>query len=127
MPSALLNDDRWRVETGGVWRLLWPALRRDLDRSNWCVIDKKTGEKWQLQRDEQKFLEHVAERLLSPAFSLECFYKPKAERKRLAQIVLADCVDAIAMNRMGDNSKLEYLSGLSQPEFTAYAFALWDL
>ena len=127
MPSVVLHDVRWKVERGGFWRWLWSMFIRDIEYSNWLVTNKKTGEKWRLTHQEQTFLGDIAERVNAVQFTPEFQDKSKTERKRLSQLALADCLEAIAMKRQGDISKMEDLVGLNQPELTAYVFALWGL
>ena len=127
MSSVVLNDLRWKVETGGFWRWLWSMIIRDIEYSNWLVTNKKTGEKWRLTDQEQTFLGDIAERVNTVQFAPEFRDKSKTEGKRLSQLALADFLEAIAMKRQGDISKMENLAGLNQPELTAYVFALWRL
>ena len=49
MSKTILNDVRWKVETGGVCRSIWSLIFRDLKYSNWFVTNKITGEKWRLR------------------------------------------------------------------------------
>ena len=100
---------------------------RDIEYSNWLVTNKKTDEKWRLTDQEQTFLGDIAERVNAVQFTPEFRDKSKTERKKLSQLALADCLEAIAMKRQGDISKMENLAGLNQPELTVYVFALWGL
>ncbi len=127
MTSILLDDDRWQVETGGAWRTLWSLFTRDLEYSNCLVTDKASGERWRLLHQEQEFLNGIAERVVAMQLSPEFQHKPKIERRRLSQIVNGDCLEAIAMKRRGDNSKMESLAGMNQPELTSYIFGLWKI
>ncbi len=125
MFSVVLNDNRWKVETGGLWRWLWSMIIRDVEYSNWLVTDKKTGETWRLTHQEQTFLGDIAERVNAVQFAPEFQNQPKSERKRWSQLALADSLGAIVMSRQGDKSKMENLAGLNQPELTAHLFTLW--
>ncbi len=127
MSSVVLNDNRWKVESGGLWRTLWSLITRDIESSNWLVTDKKTDETWRLTSKEQTFLSDIAEHVNAVQFSLDFQNRSKTERKRMSQVSLADCLDAIAMSRRGDNSKMDNLAGLNQPELTAHLFTLWGL
>ena len=100
---------------------------RDIEYSNWLVTNKKTDEKWRLTYQEQTFLGDIAERVNAVQFAPEFQDQSKTERKRMSQLALADCLDAIAMKRQGDSSKVENLAGLNQAELTAYVLALWEL
>ncbi len=127
MSSVVLNDNCWKVESGGLWRSLWSMIIRDLEYSNWLVTNKKTDEKWRLTDREQTFLRDIAERMNAVQSTPEFRDKSKTERKKLSQLALADCLEAIAMKRQGDTSKIENLAGLNQPELTAHLFTLWGL
>jgi len=125
MSKILLDDDHWKVETGGFWRSLWSLVIRDLEYSTFLVTNKRSGEIRRLPYQEQMFLVDFAERVNAVQFSPEFQDKSRSEQKRLSQIVFADCLEAIALSCEGDNSKLEHLQGLKQPELTAHVFALW--
>ena len=60
MSSVVLNDNCWKVESGGLWRSLWSIIIRDLEYSNWLVTNKKTDETWRLTHQEQTFLSDIA-------------------------------------------------------------------
>ena len=123
----MLNDGRWKVETGGFWRTLWSIVIRDVECSAWLVTNKKTGEEWRLTDEEETFLRDISERVNVVQFAPEFRYRSKTERKKLSQRVLADCLEAIAMKRQGDSSEMEKLARLNQPELTTHGFALWEL
>jgi hypothetical protein len=127
MSSIVLNDNRWKVETGGLWRVLWSMIIRDIEYSNWLVTNKKTGEKWRLTDQEETFLHDFAERVNAVQFAPEFQNQSKTERKRMSQLALADCLDAIAMSRQGEISRMEDLAGLNQPELTTHLYTLWGL
>ena len=127
MSSVVLNDNRWKAESESLWRTLWSLITRDIESSNWLVTDKKTGETWRLTSKEQTFLSDIAERVNAAQFSPDFQNQSKTERKRMSQVALADCLDAIAMSRRGDNAKMEDLAGMNQSEFTAHLFTLWGL
>ncbi len=127
MFSVVLNDNRWKVETGGLWSWLWSMIIRDVEYSNWLVTDKKTDEKWRLTYQEQTFLGDTAERVNAVQLAPEFQNQSKTERKRMSQLAFADCLGAIAISRQGDSSKMENLAGLNQPELTAHLFTLWGL
>ncbi len=127
MSSVVLNDNRWKVESGGLWRSLWSMIFRDLEYSNWLVTNKKTDETWRLTHQEQTLLSDIAERVNAVQFAPEFQNQSKTERKQMSQLALADCLDAIAMKSQGDSSKMETLAGLNQTELTEHVFALWGL
>jgi len=127
MSSVVLNDNRWKAESENLWRTLWSLITRDIESSNWLVTDKKTGKTWRLTYQEQTFLSDIAERVNAVQFSLDFQNRSKTERKRMSQVSLADCLDAIAMSHRGDNSKMDNLAGLNQPELTAHLITLWGL
>lgn len=127
MTSEILNDNRWRAESGGLWRTLWSLITRDIESSNWLVTNKKTGETWRLTYQEQTFLGDFAERVNAVQFAPDFQNHSKSERKQWSQLALANCLGAICMSRQGDKSKMEYLAGLNQPDLTAHLFTLWGL
>ncbi len=100
---------------------------RDVEYSNWLVTDMKTDEKWRLTYQEQTFLGDIAERVNAVQFAPEFQDQSKTERKRMSQLALADCLDAINMSRQGNISIMENLAGMNQPELTAHLFTLWGL
>ena len=126
MSSILLNNDRWKVVTGGTGRTLWSFISLNPSHANWFITDKKTGEEWRLSNEEHDFIGDIAERLNAVQFSPEFQEKSKTERNSLSLLVLADCLEAIAMQRLGDNSKSIHLANLNQAELTAHVFDLWD-
>ncbi len=127
MASVVLNDNRWYAESESLWRTLWSLITRDIESSNWLVTDKKTGKTWRLTSQEQTFLSDIAEHVNAVQFSTDFQNQSKTERTRMSQVALADCLDAIAMSRRGDNAKMENLASLKQAELTAHLFTLWGL
>ncbi len=125
MSSVVLNDSRWKVESGGLWRTLWSLITRDIESSNWLVTEKKTGETWRLTSQEQTFLSDIAERVNAVQFGPDFQNQTQTERNRKSQVAFADCLDAMAMSRQGDHSKMDNLAGLNQPELIAHLFTLW--